>query len=284
VYATQKKISETKPQDLETVTLPINRERIGEGGLRLQGKCKQSYPDKPLISVVTVVFNGELYLEETILSVLNQTYDNVEYIIIDGGSTDGTVDIIKKYEDAIDYWVSESDICVYDAMNKGITLSSGEWLNYMNGGDSFAQDTVLADLSKDIIAHPHVSIFYSDTIRVNRKKRRVGENDHRKLHLNHQSMIYKKELHKKYGIYVVGENITISDYIFFSSIQNEVFKKVATIIAIYDTTGMSADGNTYYKKACVDYIFGRTSWLKIVVGFITYRPYRKIKELFVHSY
>lgn len=77
------------------------------------------------MTIVTVVYNGEKYIEETILSVINQSYANVEYIIVDGGSTDGTLDLILKYEDRIDYWVSESDYGIYDAMNKGVVLSSG---------------------------------------------------------------------------------------------------------------------------------------------------------------
>jgi len=77
--------------------LPENKERKGEGGLRAKGYFKKSYDDKLLISIITVVYNGEKYLEETILSVINQSYDNVEYIIIDGSSTDGTLDIIKNY-------------------------------------------------------------------------------------------------------------------------------------------------------------------------------------------
>ncbi|MCI5136399.1 MAG: glycosyltransferase [Candidatus Electrothrix sp. AW2] len=119
--------------------LPVGEGRQGEGGLRTQGYFKRSLPDKdkPLITVITVVFNGVQRLEETILSVIGQTYDNVEYIIIDGGSTDGTLDIIRKYEHAIDYWVSEKDRGIYDAMNKGIDLTTGEWMNFMNAGDSF---------------------------------------------------------------------------------------------------------------------------------------------------
>jgi len=115
-------------------------ERKGEGGLRIKGYYKKSYEKKPLISVVTVVYNGEKHLEQTIKSVLDQGYDNIEYIIIDGGSTDGTLEIIKKYEDAIDYWVSESDGGIYDAMNKAISLATGEWINFMNSGDDFFSD------------------------------------------------------------------------------------------------------------------------------------------------
>ena len=109
------------------------------GGLRTKGITKNSTAEKPLISVVTVVYNGEKTLEQTILSVVNQTYNNVEYIIIDGGSKDNTLDIIKKYEDKIDYWQSEPDKGIYDAMNKGIKLATGEFI-YILGCDDFLID------------------------------------------------------------------------------------------------------------------------------------------------
>ncbi|MDW7973640.1 MAG: glycosyltransferase, partial [Thermodesulfovibrio sp.] len=82
----------------------------------------------------------EKYLEETIQSVINQTYPNVEYVIIDGGSTDKTVSIINKYENYIDYWVSEKDKGIYDAMNKGIYLSFGKGRLFLNAGDKFVGD------------------------------------------------------------------------------------------------------------------------------------------------
>lgn len=108
--------------------------------------------NKPLVSIVTVVFNGENFLEETIKSVINQTYENIEYIIIDGASTDGTVEIIKKYEDKINYWVSEKDAGIYDAMNKGIGTFKGDYINFLNAGDSYVNNEVLNNIfsvSKD---------------------------------------------------------------------------------------------------------------------------------------
>jgi glycosyltransferase involved in cell wall biosynthesis len=109
---------------------------------------------KPLITVVTVVMNGEKFLEETILSIINQTYDNVEYIIIDGGSSDGTLGIIRKYEQAIDYWISENDKGIYDAMNKGISLATGEWINFINADDYLASEDVIQKVIENL---PHVS-------------------------------------------------------------------------------------------------------------------------------
>ena len=105
--------------------------------------------NNPLISIVTVSYNAVKDIEKTILSVLNQTYPNIEYIIIDGGSTDGTLDIIKKYEDKISYWVSEPDKGIYDAMNKGTLKATGVWLNFMNAGDTFYNEHVLEKVFKD---------------------------------------------------------------------------------------------------------------------------------------
>lgn len=153
-YSTTRLLTKEKPEIINNLEdkfesvlfLPQGENRKGEGGLRTKGYFKKSYDGKPLISIVTVVYNGEAFLEETIQSLINQSYDNVEYVIIDGSSTDGTVEIIKKYEDNIDYWVSERDKGIYDAMNKGIDYVSGEWVNFMNAGDIFYEKDVLKNI------------------------------------------------------------------------------------------------------------------------------------------
>ena len=122
--------------------------KVCEGGLRFHNIQKENFPGMPLISVITVVYNGALTLEDAIRSVLGQTYRNVEYIIIDGGSNDGTVDILKQYDHVIDYWLSEKDGGIYDAMNKGISLCSGEFVGMLNSDDFFSNETVLQDLSE----------------------------------------------------------------------------------------------------------------------------------------
>ena len=121
----------------------------------------------PLISIVTVSYNAVATIEQTILSVINQTYPNIEYIIIDGGSTDGTVDIIKKYTDQIAYWVSEPDKGIYDAMNKGIAVATGEWINFMNSGDTFCTNFTLQSVFSGFVNE--YDIIYGDSIRLNLK-------------------------------------------------------------------------------------------------------------------
>ncbi len=122
---------------------------------------KNAHKDQPLVSIITVVYNGEAYLEQTIRSVLEQTYANIEYIIIDGGSTDGTVDIIKKYEKYIAYWISEKDEGIYDAMNKGIKAASGEIIGLLNADDYYVDSHVLSKV-KNAFSASSADVVYGD--------------------------------------------------------------------------------------------------------------------------
>jgi glycosyltransferase involved in cell wall biosynthesis len=113
------------------------------GGLRTHNSDeKSSLPGKPLVSIVTVVWNAEALLERTIESVLLQTYENIEFIVIDGGSSDGTLDLLLRYDTKIDYWISEHDHGIYDAMNKGISLCRGDLVGIIGAGDWYEQDAV----------------------------------------------------------------------------------------------------------------------------------------------
>lgn len=100
----------------------------------------------PLISIITVSYNCLDTIEQTIQNVLKQTYPNLEYIVIDGGSTDGTVDVIKKYSDRLTYWISEPDKGIYDAMNKGTLVATGEWVLFRNSGDYFFSPETMRDV------------------------------------------------------------------------------------------------------------------------------------------
>jgi hypothetical protein len=135
-YATTANLTDQVPhiqRDFCPVSLTLPH--VLQGGLRTQGCFKDSDLARPLLSIVTVVYNGEQYLEQTIQSVINQSYEYLEYIVIDGGSTDQTLEIIAKYNDYIDYWVSEPDTGIYNAMNKGTKLATGSHVLHLNADD-----------------------------------------------------------------------------------------------------------------------------------------------------
>ncbi|WP_202945812.1 glycosyltransferase family 2 protein [Acetonema longum] len=113
-----------------------------EGGLRLRGTYKRSESNAPLVTIITVVYNRVCKLERAIKSVLMQTYRNIEYIVIDGASTDGTLEVIKNYEHIIDYYVSEPDQGVYNAMNKGLSLAAGDYICILNSDDWLIDDAI----------------------------------------------------------------------------------------------------------------------------------------------
>ena len=105
------------------------------------------------ITIITVVRNDVGHLESTMQSVLQQTLSEIEYLVIDGDSSDGTVELIKKYSDKLTRWISEPDKGVYDAMNKGIALSTGDFVYFLNSGDTLLSSTTLADMNQIGRAH-----------------------------------------------------------------------------------------------------------------------------------
>jgi glycosyltransferase involved in cell wall biosynthesis len=115
----------------------------------------------PLLSIITITYNAELFLEKTLLSVKNQTVNNFEYILIDGGSSDKTLDIAKKYKDLFSTIISEKDNGLYDAMNKGLKLAQGEYVWFMNAGDEIAENEAVGKIEKLALENPDV--IYSDT-------------------------------------------------------------------------------------------------------------------------
>ena len=133
-----------------------------KGGLiNNKGIVKKSRKGKLLVSIITPVFNGNSYLEQTIQSVLGQTYENIEYIVIDGGSTDGSLEIIKKYEDKLDYWISEKDSGMYGAINKGLKIASGDILAYLNSDDLYFPNSV--ESAADYFnRHPSTELIYGN--------------------------------------------------------------------------------------------------------------------------
>jgi glycosyltransferase involved in cell wall biosynthesis len=178
---------------------------------------KESRPDKPLISVITVVYNGASCLEQAIKSVLNQDYDNIEYLIIDGGSSDETLDIIRKYEERIDYWISESDNGIYDAMNKGIRLASGVLIGLLNSDDWYEQGA-LHRVADAFINLTENKMIVGDAYIIQEEMRiryRVASNQNfwRGLPFPHQALFVPKAVYQNVGMYDLRYLLS-SDYDF----------------------------------------------------------------------
>ncbi len=199
----------------------------------------------PLVTIVTVVYNAVETLEETILSVLNQSYDQFEYLILDGGSTDGTVDIIKKYADRLSYWCSEHDNGIYDAMNKAISHGSGKWINFMNAGDVFFHRQTLEaifqdrEYADDVLYGDMISRYPNDTFIYN-KAQSVEALAYR-MPFCHQSAFVRMDLMKMFPFDTKFR--LAADYDFFYRLYFErkgKFLYLPYCIAIYSMDGVSS--------------------------------------------
>ena len=196
-----------------------------------------------MISVITINHNNHAGLLKTIDSVVNQTYNNFEYIIIDGGSTDGSVDVIKKYADRIDYWVSEPDNGIYNAMNKGIDVAKGEYCIFLNSGDSFCDYQTLS-LSLPFLDGTDVVAGYAklDTGEIGTLPKEITlQSLYNHQHPCHQSSFIKTELLKKYRY--DEKYKLVSDWKFFIQIfiyNNSSYKPIDVVVSVYDTNGISS--------------------------------------------
>ena len=173
------------------------------------------------VSIITVVYNNEDTIKDAIESVLNQTYKNIEYIIIDGVSTDGTVEVIKSYGDKIDKFISEKDNGIYDAMNKGIKLASGDIVGILNSDDFYASNDIIEKVVKTL-KEQKVDSVYGDLVYVNAKDtnkivRYWKSKPYKKglfkkgWHPAHPTFFVKKEIYDKYGIFNLDFKIA-ADY------------------------------------------------------------------------
>lgn len=139
-------------------SLNVIENPIEEGGKRK--KNKEIFVNRnPLLTIITVVYNNDKYLEESLKSLYSQAFDSYEHIIIDGGSTDGTLDIIKKYDDKIEYWCSKKDKGIYDAFNIGMKLARGKYIGFLNSDDVYTENA-LTILKKYIRNYPNVDFIF----------------------------------------------------------------------------------------------------------------------------
>ena len=205
----------------------------------------------PLISVVTICYNAKNDLEKTILSVLSQTYQDIEYIIIDGGSTDGTVDIIHKYSERLFYWISEPDKGIYDAMNKGMDRATGSWINFMNAGDTFCDNEVI----KNIFGYNDLSdysVIYGDCyVSKLNQLQYLKASSMKKVHVQmpfcHQSsFIRKTSLRFSIDLKIAADYQMIYEYYRMNGISS--FLYISKPISVFDATGISTTNNNLLQK------------------------------------
>ena len=200
----------------------------------------------PTLTIITICYNIKDEIERTCESIVNQTWQDFEWIVVDGGSTDGTVAVLKKYADRIDVLISEKDSGIYNAMNKGIKLAHSEWLNFMNGGDCFAANDVLEKVFKNKeydadILYGDVKVYRTDgTSFIKTHPSEISKNFLRINTICHQSSFIKYSIFKKFGLY--NEKLKIvSDWEIFvrAFTQHKKFKYIDLLISNFYLGGIS---------------------------------------------
>jgi glycosyltransferase involved in cell wall biosynthesis len=200
------------------------------------------------LSIITVNLNNKLGLQKTIESVVNQTFSEYEYIIIDGGSTDGSVEIIKEFADKITYWVSEPDKGIYNAMNKGIKVAKGEYCLFLNSGDWFVNSSLIKDIFNglpvcDIVYGNMIKVFPDGKLEIDKGPQRslLSLGDMYFGTINHSSSFIRRSLFEKYGLYNEEYKI-VSDWAFFLKViglKAVTVKYIDLDINFFDMTGIS---------------------------------------------
>ncbi len=205
----------------------------------------------PKISIITTVYNCVEYIEDAIVSVVNQTYPNIEYIVIDAGSTDGTVDIIKKYTDKIAYWTSEPDKGLYYGMDKGIRISNGDYFCVISADDFLECNDIIEIVAREI-SKDHLDYYYGDVYTIERCSRKISGKSNAnidKLKLGaipHMGMFVKKSVY----INLNGYNFTYkkaADYDFTIRMVKHGYygRKIDGVIARRRKEGYSFTAGNY---------------------------------------
>jgi len=207
--------------------------------------------EKPKVSVITVAFNVAAEIEQTIQSVLSQTYANLEYLIIDGGSKDGTVEIIRKCESKLDFWVSEPDGGIYDAMNKGVAKATGDFVVFMNAGDWFKSETVveevmnLAPADAEMIYGNH-EVVYPNLIKM--RYARPPDQLWKGMAFNHQTLFAKKELLVKHPFDLSFRRVADFHFIYHQWRDGRKFFNTGLTVACFRAGGLSMAQSIQTKK------------------------------------
>ena len=225
----------------------------------------ETSPETPVISIITVVYNGVMELETTFLSVFSQTFTNYEYIIIDGGSKDGTLDIIKKYEEQITVSISEPDHGIYDAMNKGLQYATGKWILFLNAGDRLYNNETLGKAKDYLEKYSASDLLFGNVLMIQSD----GSEKIRKLNntilflirnmICHQCIFYSKELFLKIGLFDSRYRLAADfEHLVRAQWSGLKITKIPEIIARYNLNGVSSRKENISKiwKERVE-IFGR---------------------------
>jgi glycosyltransferase involved in cell wall biosynthesis len=235
---------------------------------------------KPRITVVTVVFNGAREIVRTIDSTLAQDYPNLEYVIVDGASTDGTQAIVRGYGSAVTTFVSEADGGIYEAMNKGAALATGDYLLFMNCGDRFAAPNALSTAA-DLLQTGTEQVIFGGWIREAGKRRTICTPVPDAGLFNHQATLYSRTLHHRFGGYVSVRGFSTADYLFFMVVLRSGIASatLAAPLAIIDVTGVSSGLQTFSQRHAIDYLLGRSSRFKLLTVLAGHPLYRRAKLL-----
>jgi glycosyltransferase involved in cell wall biosynthesis len=234
---------------LKQVNIPITDYTL-TGGLRSQGLYKVNFAGKPLVSIITVVYNGKKAFDKTVESVLNQTYDNIEYLVIDGGSTDGTIDLIRSYEDKIDYWVSEPDQGISDGFNKGIMRANGDIIGIINSDDWFELDTVRKVVDVFLSTDAHIVHGMMQLWENGKKSDLISANYNLvslEMTVNHPTLFVRRECYEKMGLYLLNFQYAM-DYEWILRVKT---KGAKSVYINYCIANMNAGGisSVFWRKA-----------------------------------
>ena len=186
------------------------------------------------ISIITVVYNNKETIEEAINSVINQTYSNIEYIVIDGGSIDGTLEVLGEFRNHIDVLVSGKDAGIYDAMNKGVLAATGDVIGILNSDDLYQDATVVESIMNQFIQNPTLDIVYGDLVyvksdNVNKVVRKWKSNSYRNNFFDngnvppHPSLFVKKRVYEEAGLFNLDFRLA-ADYEFMLRIFRRCYK------------------------------------------------------------
>lgn len=242
----------------------------------------------PKITIVTITYNSERYLEQTITSVIEQTYTNREYIIVDGGSTDGTLDIIKKYESEIDNWISEPDNGIADAMNKGIDLATGDYILFLHSDDYLVNSSVLERASEYL--GDRFDIFFFQVLHDITEQDQVSSNrslgwlTNFKMGSCHQGQLCSRKLFQRIGKFDTSFKIDMDYDLILRAYRagtscNSINMPLAVmrLIGISSRTDWKSLRERFDEERRVHFKNCNTIWMRLLYIFywMMYLPYRK---------